>query len=160
MTTASLEAYQNIVDKLSGKRAIVFESIKGEWIIGYSGRTINELCEALGWPYNTTSARVCELTDRGLIKENGMRKGQTVWIPSEPEEVDGLKRRRAEEKAKAKTAQFRQLQDELFKVRNAAAFLAGYAASVRQDGTPNQPEWVAGLLERVENVQKILGIDG
>lgn len=95
MTTASLEAYDRILDKLRGKKAIVFEAIcSADGVAAPFGRTIDELCQFLGWRYSTTSARVCELADAGLIKEAGMRGTQTVWERSAPDLVDELKRRR------------------------------------------------------------------
>ena len=87
MTTASTEAYAVIVSQLPRKRAAVYASI------GYSGgSTIREACAHLAWPYNTVSARIFELAESGLIKDTGLtRDGQTVWIPSRPDEVDALR---------------------------------------------------------------------
>lgn len=159
MTTASIEAYVAIVDKLPKKRGAVFHTIQTAMSYGLN---LRETCVHTGWPINTVSARIHELAERGLIKENGDRNGQTVWVLSRPEEVEQLKeaRRKAREEREAKNASEREkrLEARLQTLELASGQLAGYVASLKQDGTPNEPEWVAGVVERVEKVQRILGV--
>lgn len=93
-TTASLAAYAAIVEKLPQKCRTVYSLIQAHWDhpTAPPGATIDECMRALGWKYSTTSARIFELAEAGLIKDSGYtRMGQTVWIASAPEEVDGLK---------------------------------------------------------------------
>lgn len=92
MTTASKDAYVAIVDKLPKKRAAVFAAIGNS-----GGSTIREACAHLAWPHTTVSARIHELAEAGLIKGTSFKRdGQTVWLRSQPEEVE---ERRAERKA-------------------------------------------------------------
>jgi hypothetical protein len=101
-TAASKEAYAAVVDHLPKKRGIVFDFI---FRCGRYGATINEAMHDLQWPYNTTSARIHELAQDGLIRHrvefrvspdvrdvasDGItitREGQTVWVATAPDEV-------------------------------------------------------------------------
>lgn len=155
MTTASAEAYSAIVDKLPAKRAAVFHHFRA--YVG--GLTIRETCDVTGWGYNTVSARIHELAERGLIEDSSNTRGrQTVWIMTPADKVEEVREARRKEREKRKSPDMRRLERDLQQVRVVAANLAGYAASVNQDGRPNQPEWVAGLIEHVEAAQKVLGI--
>lgn len=94
-TEASIEAYVAIVDHLPKKRAAVFAAISNA-----GGTTIREACQHLTWPWTTVSARIHELAEAGMIKSSGLKRdGQTVWIRSMPQEIEVLKKARAERKA-------------------------------------------------------------
>ncbi len=104
-TQASIAAFDQIVDHLSRKRGIVYAAIPVE----DGGATIRELCKHIGWPWPTTSARVFELAEAGLIKDVGlMRDGQTVWKRSRQDEVEELKaaRQAAKKYVDAKVVDF------------------------------------------------------
>lgn len=113
-TEASLAAYGAIIGSLSERRGSVFAVISNS-----NGRTIRESCKDTGWPYNTVSARIFELTELGLIKPQRdalgdcTRDGQTIWIASTPEEVYMLQRQRAAHKKARKSPRVKRLETAL-----------------------------------------------
>lgn len=102
---------------------------------------------------NTVRRRFTDLWILGLIKPtdrmrpNKRGRNETVWVLGKDEHRLLRQREKPREKIK-------RLEAELYAVRSAAANLSGYAASVRYD--QNQAEWVAGLLQRAEAMQKLL----
>ena len=90
MTVASISSYQAVVDRLPGKRALVFGCFRN------MGMTLKDLSEALpNMVYSSVSGRVSDLADLGLIMDSGLtRDGQTVWVKTPPGEVNAVAERR------------------------------------------------------------------
>lgn len=98
-TAASRDAYQEQLPQMTGKRAYLFTVYRD--VKGNTGMTIREACAELHWPYNTTSARIHELAEAGLICPRGdTRDRQTVWVVTPADQVAFWREQRRKEREK------------------------------------------------------------
>jgi len=65
-----IESWESVRKNLSERQLRVFETL----IVSKNGLPLFRISEWLGWPINSVSGRVTELSDRGMIVDSGSRE--------------------------------------------------------------------------------------